>query len=90
MVENSSDPQADDVARVYLGILLATGGHPTHIVEAALAMALTLVGERHGLAGSALRHWIDTIATAAALAVERASRDPDLSPTGILPRELLN
>jgi len=88
MVENSPDPQADDVAHVYLGVLLATAGHPTHIVEAALAMALTLVGERHGLAGSALRRWIDTIATAATLAVERHPPDRDLHVA--ITRGLLN
>jgi hypothetical protein len=51
-------------------------------------MALTLVGERHGLAGSALRRWIDTIATAATLAVERHPPDRDLHVA--ITRELLN
>jgi hypothetical protein len=86
MVDNSSTSKADDVARVYLGILLATAGHSTQIVEAALAMALTLVGERHGLAGSGLRSWIDTIATAATLAVDRHPLDVRVART----RELLN
>lgn len=91
MVENFPPrAMADDVARIYLGIVAATAGHSTAVVEAALAMALTLVGERHGLSGDALVDWIDTIATAASIAAQRATLDLQVLPSAIAPRESLN
>ena len=88
MVENSSQrAHADDVARVYVGIVAATAGHPTAVVEAALAMSLTLIGERHKLAGPALAEWIDAIATAATIAAQRLRHDPELAKR---PHESLN
>jgi hypothetical protein len=91
MVENfAGRPHTEDVARTYLAIIAATTGHPTSVVEAALAMALTLIGERHGLTGSALLDWIDTIATAASIAAQRMPLEPDLSSTDAIPRESLN
>jgi hypothetical protein len=78
MVENSAQrAHADEVARVYVGIVGATTGHSTAVVEAALAMSLTLLGERHGFTGSALAEWIETIATAATIAAQRPTPNPE-------------
>ena len=91
MVENfAARPHTEDVAGTYLAILAATTGRPTSVVEAALAMALTLIGERHGLTGPALVDWIDTIATAATIAAQRLTLEPDLSPTETTAHEPLN
>lgn len=91
MVENfAARPHTEDVAGTYLAILAATAGRPTSVVEAALAMALTLIGERHGLAGPALLDWIDTIATAASIAAQRLTLEPELSATEPMPHESLN
>jgi hypothetical protein len=88
MVENSAQrAHADEVARVYVCIVGATAGHSTAVVEAALAMSLTLIGERYKLTGSALADWIDTIATAATIAAQRLRPAPE--PT-TAPREPLN
>ena len=79
MVENSAQrAHADEVARVYVSIVGATAGHSTAVVEAALAMSLTLIGERHKLTGPALADWIETIATAATIAAQRLRHDPEL------------
>lgn len=91
MVENfAANSRADDVARVYLGIVTATAGQPLAIVEAALAMSLTLIGEQRGLTAAALVDWIETVATAAAIAAQRDAADPVLRPTDIIARESLN
>jgi len=91
MVENfAARPHTEDVARTYLAIIAVTTGHPTSVVEAALAMALTLIGERHGLTGPALLDWIDTIATAASIAAQRLPIEPDLSPTEAIAHKALN
>jgi hypothetical protein len=91
MVENfAARPHAEDVARTYLAIIAATTGHPISVVEAALAMALTLIGERHGLTGPALLDWIDTIATVASIAAQRLPLEPDLSVTEAIAHESLN
>jgi hypothetical protein len=91
MVENfRARPHAEDVAQTYLAIVGATSGRPTSVIEAALAMALTLIGERHGLTGPALLDWIDTIATAASIAAQRIPLDPNQAPPEITAPESLN
>lgn len=91
MVENSAQrSHADEVAGVYIGIVAATSGHPLTVVEAALAMALTLIGERRGLTGPLLLDWIGTIATASSIAAERNVENPELRPTDLFSREALN
>lgn len=58
-------PNADAVAEIYLGIAAATAGRGLPLVRAALAMSITLIGEQHGLRGTALIEWIDSIARTA-------------------------
>jgi len=91
MVENPIQrSHAEEVAGVYVGIVAATSGHSLTVVEAALAMALTLIGERRGLTGPALVDWIETIATASSIAAHRNVENPELRPTDIIAREALN
>jgi hypothetical protein len=91
MVENFAQrAHADDVARVYVGIVAVTSGRTSAVVEAALAMALTLIGERHGLTGPALLDWIETIAIAASIAAQRQTCDPELTVATVTPHDLLN
>ncbi len=69
MVEDfSARANPDEVAIIYLGIVAAAAGHTPTAIRAALSMALTLLGEQHGLSGPALLDWIDTIAATARLA----------------------
>ena len=53
-------------------------------------MALTLIGERHNLAGAALTEWIETIAIAASIAAQRQTHDPELTAVTLTRHELLN